>query len=97
MNLDAVGLLILNSIKEGASAECTAILDGVLWRGVVTLTKAETVVATITTPPVYVSSDIACGGVEFLVATIKACLVERKQVKSWEAPALEIKDARLSA
>ena len=97
MNLYILGEYLLRALKEGESVECTAIQDGCCWSGVILLTNSEGTVHKITTPPVYVSSDIACGGVEFLVASIRLCLVERKPVKSWEAPVPETRVARLSA
>lgn len=97
MNLAEVGACIAKAVKEEASIECTAIQDGCCWCGVISITSTKGEALVIRTPPIYVSRDIASGGVEFLVASIKKSMVERKPVKSWEAPLQETRDVRLSA
>jgi hypothetical protein len=97
MNLAYVGACLLQAVKESSSIECTSIRDGCLWCGVISIASSEGIETLFKSPPVYVSSDIACGGVQFLVDTIRKSLAERKPVKSWEAPLQETKDARLSA
>ncbi len=97
MTMLELGEGLKNSLLQGATVTCSSVQEGVLWSGVIEVVLQDGSASCYKSPAVYVSSDIACGGVQFLVDTIQKSLVPKIGVKSsWERHQ-EPKDARLSA
>lgn len=96
MTMLELGEGLRNYLLHGAVIRCSSCREGILWCGVIVVECLDGSSFSYQSPAMYVSSDIACGGVQFLVDTIKKSLVPKIGVKSWERHQ-EPKDARLSA